>query len=73
MARPARSMNACVKSQEASVEIGDLPPHRVTAGDVVIIPPQVRQRISNIGTDDLVFLAICSPRFTGAAYVDLEA
>ena len=56
-----------------SVEIGDLPPHRVTAGDVVIIPPQVRQRISNIGTDDLVFLAICSPRFTGAAYVDLEA
>ena len=56
-----------------SVEIGELPPHRVTAGDVVIIPPQVRQRISNIGTDDLVFLAICSPRFTDAAYVDLEA
>ncbi len=55
-----------------SVEVGDLPPHRVTAGDVVVIPPEVRQRISNIGTDDLVFLAICSPRFTDAVYVDLE-
>ena len=55
-----------------SVEVGDLPPHRVTVGDVVIIPPQVRQRISNIGADDLVFLAICSPRFTDAVYVDIE-
>jgi mannose-6-phosphate isomerase-like protein (cupin superfamily) len=55
-----------------SVEIGDLPQHRVAAGDVVIIPPQVRQRISNVGADDLVFLAICSPRFTVAAYVDLD-
>jgi len=55
-----------------SVEIGDLPPHRVAAGDVVIIPPQVRQRMSNIVADDLVFLAICSPRFTVAAYVDMD-
>jgi quercetin dioxygenase-like cupin family protein len=54
------------------VEIDDLPPQRVTGGDVVIIPPQVRQRISNIGADDLVFLAICSPRFTDAVYVDIE-
>lgn len=55
-----------------SVEVGDLPPHRVAAGDVVIIPPRVRQRISNVGVDDLVFLAICTPRFTGAAYVDMD-
>ena len=55
-----------------SVEVGDLPPQRVTTGDVVIIPPQVRQRISNVGADDLVFLAICSPRFTTAAYVDID-
>lgn len=54
------------------VEIDDLLPHRVTVGDVVIIPPQVRQRISNIGADDLVFLAICSPRFTDVVYVDIE-
>lgn len=55
-----------------SVEVGDLPPHRVAAGDVVMIPPEVRQRISNVGADDLVFLAICTPRFTGAAYVDMD-
>jgi mannose-6-phosphate isomerase-like protein (cupin superfamily) len=57
---------------EGSVEIGEQPPQRVIAGDVVIIPPQVRQRISNIGAGDLVFLAICSPRFTAAVYIDLE-
>src|SRR3989338_1699089 len=42
------------------VEIGDSPPEPVQAGSVVIIPPSVRQRISNTGAADLVFLAICS-------------
>ena len=55
------------------VEIGDLPPQAVGAGDVVVIPPGARQRIANTGDGDLVFLAICSPRFTAAAYVDDEA
>jgi mannose-6-phosphate isomerase-like protein (cupin superfamily) len=55
-----------------SVEVDQMPPHRVSTGDVVIIPPQSRQRISNTGEADLVFLAICSPRFTEDAYVDDE-
>lgn len=55
------------------VEVGDLPAQSVVTGDVVIIPPQVRQRISNTGTEDLVFLAICAPRFTPAVYVDIDA
>ena len=42
------------------VEIGDLPPQAVGAGDVVVIPPETRQRIANTGDGDLVFLAICS-------------
>lgn len=54
------------------VEIGDYPPQEVQAGDVVMIPPSVRQRIANVGDSDLVFLAICSPRFTPEAYEDLE-
>ena len=54
------------------VEVGDLPAQHVSSADVVIIPAGARQRISNTGTIDLVFLAICSPRFTPAAYVDLE-
>ncbi len=52
-------------------EIGDLPPREVGPGDVVLIPPGVRQRIANAAETDLVFLAICTPRFTPAAYEDL--
>jgi mannose-6-phosphate isomerase-like protein (cupin superfamily) len=44
----------------------------VEPGDVVVIPPRVSQRISNIGETDLIFLALCTPRFTRAAYEDTE-
>ncbi len=54
------------------VEIGDLPPAKVSAGDVVLIPPGVRQRITNTAAVDLVFLALCTPPFREAAYRDLE-
>jgi len=53
------------------VETGDLPPLVVHAGDVVNIPPNVRQRITNNGPSDLIFLAICTPRFTPESYNDL--
>jgi mannose-6-phosphate isomerase-like protein (cupin superfamily) len=54
------------------VEIGDLTPQDVKPGDVVLIPPGVRQRIANIGSSNLVFFAICTPRFRTEAYEDLE-
>ncbi|MEA3411206.1 MAG: cupin domain-containing protein [Pseudomonadota bacterium] len=54
------------------VEIGDLSPTEVSAGDVVLIPAMCRQRISNIGPGDLVFLAICSPRFSSDVYEEIE-
>lgn len=54
------------------VEVGKLPPQDVQAGDVVLIPPMCRQRITNIGAEDLVFLAICTPRFTDDAYEDID-
>jgi mannose-6-phosphate isomerase-like protein (cupin superfamily) len=54
------------------VEIGDQPAHEVVAGDVVLIPPSCRQRITNIGRGELVFLAICTPRFTDAAYEEIQ-
>ena len=50
------------------VEVGELPAQVVTVGDVVIIPEQCPQRIRNIGTEDLVFLVVCSPRFVPEAY-----
>jgi mannose-6-phosphate isomerase-like protein (cupin superfamily) len=57
---------------QGRVEVGDLPPQVVAPGDVVLIPPGVRQRIATAGDDDLVFLAICSPRFTPDVYVDCD-
>lgn len=57
---------------KALVEVGELPPQNVDAGDVVLIPPMCRQRITNVGHDDLIFLAICTPRFSDSAYEDLE-
>ncbi|MDN5872279.1 MAG: cupin domain-containing protein [Nitrococcus sp.] len=54
------------------MELGDLPAQTVHPGDMVRIPPACHQRITNKGSDDLIFLAICSPRFTSDAYEDLE-
>jgi mannose-6-phosphate isomerase-like protein (cupin superfamily) len=59
-------------SGEGSVEVGDLPARLVRQGDVVLIPELCRQRIRNTGSEDLVFLAICSPRFVPEAYEDCE-
>jgi mannose-6-phosphate isomerase-like protein (cupin superfamily) len=50
------------------VEVGDETPSVVGPGSVVLIPAGVRQRITNIGDDDLVFLAVCTPRFEHLAY-----
>lgn len=54
------------------VEVGTLPPSAVAAGDMVFIPSDCPQRITNSGSVDLVFLAICTPRFVSEAYEDIE-
>jgi mannose-6-phosphate isomerase-like protein (cupin superfamily) len=50
------------------VEVEGLEAQTVGAGDVAIIPPLCGQKITNNGDQDLVFLAICSPRFKPEAY-----
>lgn len=55
------------------VEVGNLQATEVNAGDTVIIPAGIRQRIHNRGDDDLIFLALCTPRFLPENYQDLEA
>ncbi|NIP19171.1 MAG: cupin domain-containing protein [Xanthomonadales bacterium] len=55
---------------EGEVGIGDEAPQRAGPGDVVVIPPMVRQCIRNTGEEDLVFLAICTPRFERENYVE---
>jgi mannose-6-phosphate isomerase-like protein (cupin superfamily) len=59
-------------SGAGKVEVGDLPPQNVAPGDVVLIPPGCRQRITCLGVEDLVFLAICTPRFRPEAYEAID-
>ena len=51
------------------VELGHMPPTLVGEGDVVRIPANVAQRITNVGGEDLVFFCVCTPRFTPTAYI----
>lgn len=44
----------------------------VGAGDRVDIPAGAPQRITNTGEGDLIFLCLCSPRFTPDVYRALE-
>ena len=54
------------------VEVGDEMSHDVQAGDLISIPAGCRQRIANSGGVDLIFLALCTPRFERRAYHDME-
>lgn len=58
----------CILEGTGLVEIGNKVPKEVSTGDVMIIPPMTRQRITNTGTKDLTLLAICNPRFTPECY-----
>jgi mannose-6-phosphate isomerase-like protein (cupin superfamily) len=57
---------------QGRVEVGKLAPETVGPGDVVVILPETPQRITNTGNTDLVFLAICTPRFTPAVYESID-
>ena len=61
-----------IVSGQAQVEIEGLEATDVVEGDVVLIPAYTAQRISNTGQSDLIFFAVCSPRFTDECYISLE-
>ncbi len=61
-----------VAEGKGRVEVGDLESEDVGAGDVVLIPAGVRQRITNTGSTDLVFYCVCTPPFEQKNYQDLE-
>jgi hypothetical protein len=56
----------------AKVEVEELKPQHISAGDVVIIPSMHPQRITIIGTEYLFFLASCLPRFTENVYENMD-
>jgi len=55
---------------QGCVEIGEDSPLNVYPGESVTIPPGIRQRITNTGHDDLIFLAVCTPRFIPERYCE---
>lgn len=59
-----------ITSGEGQVDVGDLQPTKVTAGDLIVIPAGESQRISNIGKSDLVFYCVCTPKFTTESYFE---
>jgi mannose-6-phosphate isomerase-like protein (cupin superfamily) len=61
-----------ITSGKGIVKIGNLDPTEVTVGDVVVIPPLTSQKVTNMGSTDLVFYCVCTPRFTETCYVDEE-
>ena len=54
------------------VRVGDSIEQAVAPGDIVVIPAEVTQQITNTGETDLVFYCVCSPRFTPGCYEFLE-
>lgn len=54
------------------MEVEGAEPADVVAGDVVCIPEDTPQRITNTGTMDLIFFAVCTPRFRPENYIGLE-
>ena len=47
---------------------GENPGVEIGAMDCVQIPPGYPQRVQNTGSDDLIFLAVCSKRFQNDVY-----
>jgi mannose-6-phosphate isomerase-like protein (cupin superfamily) len=61
-----------VVSGHGRVEVGELGAREIGPGDVVLIPAGVRQRVACVGEADLVFFAVCTPRFRVEAYEDVD-
>lgn len=55
-----------------SVEIDRRLPAEVVPGDIVRIPSDVPQRITNIGSRDLIFYCVCTPPFNPNCYESLD-
>ncbi len=59
-----------ITNGQGRVTVGGMEPTDVGVGDVVIIPPETAQKVTNTGKTDLIFYCICTPRFTEACYVN---
>lgn len=62
-----------VEQGRGLMEVGNLEPRPIGPGDVVEIPADTAQRVTNTGAGDLVFQCVCLPRFTPGCYESLES
>lgn len=67
----ATSETYFILSGNGEVELNNNIKQKVTRGDVVRIPAEMPQRISNTGDEDLVFLCFCVPAFSQENYVSI--
>ena len=61
-----------IESGTGLMAVGDDAPFPVGPGEIVTIAQHVSQRIENTGTNDLVFLCLCTPKFSQECYTSLE-
>ncbi len=61
-----------IEAGHGLMRIGDEVPIAVSAGDTVAIPKNIAQQVTNSGQADLVFLCVCTPKFSQKCYTSLE-
>jgi len=61
-----------IESGQGLMRVGDETPIQVGPGDVVTVPKHIPQQITNSGHEDLLFLCICTPKFSQECYTSLE-
>jgi len=61
-----------IESGAGLMTVGGDPPFPVGPGEIVAIPKHVAQCIENTGSTDLLFVCVCTPKFSQECYTSLE-
>ena len=61
-----------IEEGNGRMSVGNSAPFTIGPGDTVTISKHVPQRVQNTGDGDLVFLCVCTPRFSPKCYTSLE-
>lgn len=61
-----------IEKGDGRMYVGDSAPFTIGPGDTVSISKHTPQRVQNTGDGDLVFLCVCTPRFSRECYTSLE-
>ncbi len=61
-----------IESGRGRMRVGDDEAFDVGPGDTVMVPKRTAQQVSNAGSEDLVFLCVCAPRYSQECYTSLE-